>query len=58
VIKRAFPYASVINRQRVVFNIKGNDYRLVAAIHYDRQRLFVRGVFTHAEYDAIDVETI
>jgi mRNA interferase HigB len=48
----------VINRQRVVFNIKGNDYRLVATIHYDKQRLFVRGVFTHEEYDSINVETI
>jgi mRNA interferase HigB len=57
-IKRTFSYASVINSQRVVFNIKGNDYRLVAAIHYDKQRLFVRGVFTHDEYDSIDVETI
>jgi mRNA interferase HigB len=54
----AFPYVSIINDQRVVFNIKGNDYRVVAAIHYDRQRMFVRGVFTHAEYDRIDVRTI
>jgi mRNA interferase HigB len=57
-IKRTFSYASVINSQRVVFNIKGNDYRLVATIHYDKQRLFVRGVFTHEEYDSINVETI
>jgi len=57
-IKRIFPYASIIDRQRVVFNIKGNRYRLVAAIHYDKQRLFVRGVFTHEEYGAIDVRTI
>jgi mRNA interferase HigB len=54
----AFPYASIIDDQRVVFNVKGNDYRLVAAIHYDRQRLFVRGVFTHAEYDRIDARTL
>jgi mRNA interferase HigB len=57
-IKRTFSYASVINNQRVVFNIKGNDYRVVVAIHYNKQRLFVRGVFTHEEYDAVDAETI
>jgi mRNA interferase HigB len=34
-----------------VFNIKGNEYRLVAAIHYNRQKLFIRYVFTHKEYD-------
>jgi mRNA interferase HigB len=57
-ILAAFPYASIVNDQRVVFNIRGNHYRLVAAIHYDKQRLFVRGVFTHSEYDRIDVRTI
>ena len=34
-----------------VFNIKGNTYRLITAIHYNRQRLYIREVFTHAEYD-------
>lgn len=34
-----------------VFNIGGNKYRLIASIHYNRRKLFVRGVLTHAEYD-------
>jgi len=34
-----------------IFNIKGNAYRLVAAIHYNRQKVYIRHVFTHAEYD-------
>ena len=34
-----------------VFDIGGNKYRLIAAIHYDRQKVYVRNVFTHAEYD-------
>ena len=34
-----------------VFNIGGNKYRLIAAIHFDKQRLFIRHVFTHAQYD-------
>jgi mRNA interferase HigB len=38
-------------RKMVVFNIGGNDYRLIAAIHYDRQKLFALRFMTHAEYD-------
>ena len=38
-------------RKVVVFNIGGNDYRLITAIHYDRQKLFVLRFMTHAEYD-------
>lgn len=34
-----------------VFNIGGNKYRLIAAIHFDKQRLFIRHVLTHAQYD-------
>lgn len=34
-----------------VFDIKGNNYRLIAAIHFDKQRLYIRHVFTHVEYD-------
>ena len=41
---------------RVVFNIKGNDYRLVVWINYPYRMVYVRFVGTHAEYDAVDVE--
>lgn len=34
-----------------IFNVGGNKYRIIAAIHFDKQRLFVRHVFTHPEYD-------
>jgi mRNA interferase HigB len=57
-VKRLHPNASILRNNRVVFPIKGNNYRLIAAIHYDTQRLFVRFVGTHAEYDRIDAETI
>ncbi len=57
-VKATLGNASIINRERVVFNIHGNDYRLVAAIDYGRQWLFVRWFGTHAEYDTIDVATI
>ena len=50
--------ASIIADNRVVFNIKGNDYRLVVKIHYNTGFVYVRFVGTHAEYDKIDAETI
>jgi mRNA interferase HigB len=42
----------------MIFNIKGNDYRLVAAIHYDFEIIYIRFVGTHKEYDNIDVTKI
>jgi len=43
---------------RVVFNIKGNAYRLVTAVDYGRAVVFIKWLGTHKEYDAIDVRTI
>ena len=57
-IKAAYRNASFTANNRVVFNIKGNDYRLVVAVHYDRGQMFVRFVGTHRQYDKINVETI
>jgi mRNA interferase HigB len=57
-IKAAHRNASFLANNRVVFNVKGNDYRLVAAVHYNRGMMFVRFVGTHAEYDRIDAATI
>lgn len=53
-IKSAYRSASVVANNRVVFNIKGNDYRLVVAVHYNRRIMFIRFVGTHREYDKID----
>ncbi len=53
-IKRVYRQASFLQNNRVVFNIKGNDFRLVVAIHYNRGLMYVRFVGTHAEYDRID----
>jgi mRNA interferase HigB len=50
--------ASVLTSERVVFNIKGNDYRLIAAINYTRQLLFVKWLGTHEEYDKIDAREV
>ncbi len=57
-IKAAYRNASFTANKRVVFNIKGNDYRLVVAVRYDRGLMYVRFVGTHRQYDRIDVETI
>jgi len=57
-VKAAYRNASVLANNRVIFNIKGNDYRLVAAVHYNRGMMFIRFVGTHREYDRIDAATI
>ena len=57
-IKAQFRNASVLKNRRVVFNIKGNDYRLVVAVAYKLQVVYVKFVGTHAQYDAIDAQTI
>jgi len=56
-IKAAYRNASFTSNNRVVFNIKGNDYRLVVLVRYDKGLLFVKFVGTHAQYDKIDVLT-
>jgi mRNA interferase HigB len=57
-IKAAHRNASFLADNRVVFNIKGNDYRLIVKVHYNRGMMFVRFVGTHKQYDAIDAERI
>ena len=57
-IKRAYPSASILPGNRVVFNIKGNHYRLIVNINYDYQIAWIRFVGTHAQYDKIDATNI
>jgi mRNA interferase HigB len=57
-IKAAYRNASFTANNRVVFNVKGNDYRLVVAVHYDRGQMYVRFVGAHRQYDMINAETI
>lgn len=57
-IKAQYRSASILKNRRVVFNIKGNDYRLVVSVAYRFQALYVKFIGTHAEYDLIDAETV
>ncbi len=57
-LKKKYKNASIINSKRVVFNIKGNDYRLVVDIEYKLKIVFIIWLGTHKEYDKIDVENI
>src|SRR5262245_8795345 len=57
-VKAAYPKASILKAGRVVFNIKGNDLRLIARVQYQAGVLAIRFFGTHAEYDAIDAETV
>jgi mRNA interferase HigB len=49
-IKRVFPSADKVGKF-TVFDISGNKYRLIAAIHYNRKKVYIRHILTHAEYD-------
>jgi mRNA interferase HigB len=57
-LKAQFRSASIISGERVVFNIRGNDYRLVVAINYHYQILLIIWLGTHKEYDKIDVAKV
>jgi mRNA interferase HigB len=57
-IKSAHRSASFLANNRVVFNVKGNDYRLVVAVHYNRGMMFIRFVGTHSQYERIEAERI
>ena len=57
-VKAAYRNASFVANNRIVFNIKGNDYRLVAAIDYQYGVLYIRFVGTHQAYDTINAATI
>jgi mRNA interferase HigB len=57
-VKRAHPKASVLKGGRLVFNIKANDYRLIALAQYRDGILVIRFFGSHSEYDQVDAETV
>ena len=57
-VKTSYAHASIAGADRIVFNIKGNAYRLVAAVDYQRSTIFIKWLGTHKQYDGIDVRTV
>mgnify|MGYP006199370373 CR=1 FL=1 len=57
-IKAHYASASFVANNRVVFNIKGNDYRLIVAISYRFQAVYIKFIGTHTEYNRIDAATV
>ena len=57
-VKSTYAHASIVGADRVVFNIKGNAYRLVVAVNYQRSTIFIKWLGSHKQYDAIDVRTV
>ena len=57
-VKAAFPKASVINAERVVFDICGGNYRLIAAIKFSAGIIFIKYLGTHREYDRVDAAAV
>ena len=57
-VKGLYATASVVSADRIVFNIKGNDYRLVVAVDFQKAIVWIKWIGTHADYDKIDVKTV
>jgi mRNA interferase HigB len=57
-VKESHPKASILKGSRVVFNIKANDYRLIALVNYETGIMMIRFFGAHEEYDQIDAETV
>jgi mRNA interferase HigB len=57
-VKRSYSTASVVTAERVVFNVKGNAYRLVVAVDFEKGIVWIKWIGTHKEYDRIDVREV
>ena len=57
-VKQTYLNASILKDSRIVFNIKGNSYRLVVKINFEKQWIFIKFIGTHTEYDKINANTI
>ena len=57
-VKKTYSTASILKDNRVVFNIKGNSFRLIAKFNFEKQWIFIKFIGTHEEYDKINAQTI
>jgi mRNA interferase HigB len=57
-VKRRYATASIVSAHRIVFNIKGNDYRLVVSVDFEKAIIWIKWVGAHRDYDRIDVKEV
>jgi mRNA interferase HigB len=57
-VRSSFATASIVSADRIVFNIKGNDYRLVVAVDFEKSIVWIKWIGTHKNYDKIDVKEV
>jgi mRNA interferase HigB len=57
-VKRLYAAASIVSAERIVFNIKGNDYRLVVAVDFEKSIVWIKWIGAHKAYDKIDVTEV
>lgn len=57
-LKNGYPSASILKENRIVYNVKGNSYRLIVKFNFEYGIFWIRFIGTHAEYDKIDANTI
>jgi mRNA interferase HigB len=57
-IKRSYATASIVSAERIVFNVKGNAYRLVVAVDFEKGIVWIKWIGTHKAYDLIDVKEV
>jgi mRNA interferase HigB len=57
-VKRSYATASIVTAERIVFNVKGNTYRLVVAVDFEKGIVRIKWIGTHKDYDRIDVREV
>lgn len=57
-VKRSYATASVVTADRIVFNIKGNDYRLIVAVDFEKSIVWIKWIGTHRDYDKVDAGSV
>jgi mRNA interferase HigB len=57
-VKRLYATASIVTAERIVFNVKGNAYRLVVAVDFEKGIVWIKWIGTHRDYDRVDVKKV
>ena len=57
-VKQSYVTASIVSAERIVFNVKGNAYRLVVAVDFEKELVWIKWIGTHQEYDRINVREV